>query len=92
MNVRWLFPYRTHLEDEIEFLRAQLAQQARRYDELQAMLLQPKPAATAPRAPAPIVMPKPMGWDAYRASRRAEYRAEEDLAAEEAKIDGGNDA
>lgn len=65
-----LFPYRVHLEREVEYLRGQLAQKERRIDEmLEAM----KPAPVAPRAPreaAKPLAPAVLGWDAYRLNKR----------------------
>jgi len=69
----WLFPYRTHLELEVEYLRAQVAQKQRRVDEFQEMFakislraVQPRERGAAPVAPEV----KPKGWDEYRARRR----------------------
>lgn len=77
MSVVWLdslrgflFPYRTHLEEEVDYLRAQLAQRQRRIDELQESLIEAK----TPRPPAPRPEPKPMppvkprGWEKMRTS------------------------
>ena len=64
---RFLFPFRDHLEGEIAFLKAQLAQRSRKVDELQEVLIAiAKPAPIAPR-PAPVpVAPLKTGWNAYR--------------------------
>lgn len=62
-----IFPMRTHLEQEISYLKQQLAYQQRRGDELTAKLIAlATPEAKQPRhAPAvPKIVAK--GWDAYR--------------------------
>ncbi|MFP5230785.1 MAG: hypothetical protein ACLGXA_24475 [Acidobacteriota bacterium] len=67
-----LFPYRTHLEAEVAYLKGQLAQRQRRVDELQEALI----AAKAPMPPQPRSEPaapspaKPRGWNAWRESRK----------------------
>ena len=71
-----LFPYRTHLEAEVEYLREQLAQEKRRVVELQNAILemkQPSPRVYLSNAtdkqPVKVTV-QPRGWDAYRAARR----------------------
>src|SRR6202034_572674 len=81
----FLFPYRTHLEEEIAdlkfrhvqevtYLRSQLAQRQRRVDELQEFLIESRNKNPPPRAPRPEPPPphaaKPVGWDAFRNSRK----------------------
>ncbi len=79
--MNWLeafFPYRSHLEREIEYLRAQLAQQQRRRDELEAVLAEiAKPRPTVKFKPEldgkwTKVERRPLGWDDYRANQRAQ--------------------
>ena len=72
----FLFPLRTHLESEIEYLRSQLAQKQRRIDELQDALVvvaTPAPKVQFEREPSGKLIPvQPRGWDAWRAARRSE--------------------
>lgn len=82
MNLTWLFPYRAHLEAEIDYLRAQLAQKQRRIDALQESLIEiSKPA---PRVylskddPKIQVRVQPKGWDAVRADRKANPEPKEE--------------
>jgi len=69
-----LFPYRSHLEQEIEYLRQQLSQKQRRVDELQEKLvelLKPPAKIQFERKPDGKLVPiQPRGWDAVRAMRR----------------------
>jgi hypothetical protein len=73
--VPFLFPYRAHLEAEIDWLKAQLAQKQRRMDELQDALIEIKKPSLKiqyERKPDGQMIPvQPRGWDAYRAFRRA---------------------
>lgn len=49
---RALFPYRSHLEDEIVYLRTQLARANRRIDELEGRITPiPQPRRPAPKLP-----------------------------------------
>lgn len=70
----FLFPYRTHLEAEVEYLRAQLAQKQRRIDEGDqrwkdfTALNRKEPRGTPPGLH-PV---KARGWDAYRAQQKEE--------------------
>jgi hypothetical protein len=68
-----LFPYRAHLEAEIEYLREQVAQKQRRIDILlDAVVKAAAPKAVIPREPpAPIKSVQPRGWDEVRAARKA---------------------
>jgi hypothetical protein len=72
-----LCPCRSHLEREVEYLRAQLAQRQRRVDELQESLIESlieskNPPLRGPRPePPPLLQTKPVGWEAFRASRKA---------------------
>jgi hypothetical protein len=70
-----LFPYRTHLEHEIDYLKAQLAQERRRVD---VLLEKPKPVTAGGmiQAKKPISSPTPLGWDATRAERRHAERTQ----------------
>ena len=71
MNIRSfiaaIFPYRTHLEAEVEYLRAQLSQRQRRIDELidaiNKVALRPKEVKVPPPAPLPT---KPKDWNSFR--------------------------
>ena len=76
-----LFPYRTHLEREIDYLKAQLAQERRRVDVLhEQQKPQPKPitAGEMMRTPKPII---PKGWDATRAEDRRNAKEPEKVPA-----------
>jgi len=67
----FLFPYRTHLEAEVEYLRSQLAQRQRRVDELQeAMVVVAVPPPKTPREPKPLPPVQPRGWEALRYQHR----------------------
>jgi len=70
MGMGWiaaLFPYRAHLEDEIDYLRGQLAQKQRRIDELQdRMVFAPPVRAKDPVPTAKASKIAPRGWDEYR--------------------------
>lgn len=68
----FLFPYRAHLEEEVDYLRAQLAQRQRRVDELQEALIESKtPPAKTPRSePRPLPPVKPRGWEEFRRSHK----------------------
>jgi hypothetical protein len=76
--LKYIFPYRYHLEAEVSYLQNQLSQERRRSDELQGAFreLLTKIGAKALQAPAerkpvpPPVEAKPRGWDQYRANRR----------------------
>lgn len=70
MNI--LFPMRVHLAEEIDYLRAQVAQKQRRIDELQEALIElkkPAPKVIMPPVETKIVR-QPLGIDAVRAARR----------------------
>lgn len=78
--LKYIFPYRTHLENEIEYLKAQLAQKQRRIDEMMDAInrVALKKAEPVERKQAKAVIPvQPKGWDAYRASRRLDGDTEE---------------
>jgi DNA-directed RNA polymerase subunit F len=76
-----IFGYRKHLEEEVDYLRSQLAQKQRRIDELQEKLLEIAKPVVKPiqeRKPAEKVRPiQPRGWDEVRAHRRANPAPEE---------------
>lgn len=84
----FLFPLRTHLIDEIEYLRGQVAQKQRRIDELQdalAEIAKPAPKVQFERKPDGKLVPvQPRGWDAWRAAKRAEPKEEEANGTEQA--------
>lgn len=75
-----LFPYRTHLECEIEYLKAQLAQERRRVDVLVEQKLIPQLGERPLRMPVDGLkasrFPIPKGWDATRAEERRHAEAE----------------
>lgn len=73
MNLAWLFPYRSHLEAEIEYLRAQCAQKDRRIHELQealAEIAKPAPKVYLQPETRTKIRVQPKGWDAFRADRK----------------------
>ena len=74
-----IFPMRTHLLAENEWLKSQLAQERRRVDVLQEGLIAAKrPSVLVPSARVnPGTKPKPVGWEATRAEMRNEIRDEE---------------
>ena len=76
-----IFPYRTHLEQEIVWLQDQLAQKQRRIDEMQEKLLDlPRavPKVQYERKPDGKLVPvQPRGWEAFRAARRANPETED---------------
>lgn len=62
-----VFPFRAHLEAEIDYLKAQLAQERRRSDELRQALVEVKmPKLVLRDVPRPTANPKPQGWEAFR--------------------------
>jgi len=69
-----LFPYRAHLEDEVVYLRSQLAQKDRRLVEMQdtlaVMATGSSKTPREPREPKPPVHGQPIGWDAKREQLR----------------------
>jgi hypothetical protein len=74
-----IFPLRTVLLAEIEYLKSQLAQERRRVDVLQEGLIQakrPSGLMTQRAQVNPTTKPKPVGWEATRAEIRNE-RADE---------------
>lgn len=76
-----LFPYRTHLEEEVVYLKGQLAQKQRRIDELQEQLVGLlKPAPKTPRSVPPVPAIVAKGWDGYRASKRGEANDSSEVA------------
>jgi hypothetical protein len=84
-----LLPYRAHLEDEVDYLRGQVAQKQRRIDEMQATIntftlgLVKKTAER--REPVSIPNNKPRGWDDYRRTRKHDSEASEDGSQEGSK-------
>lgn len=84
-----VFPLRTVLLAEIDYLKSQLAQERRRVDVLQEALAATKrPALFVPAAKVnPIIKPKPVGWEATRAEMRNE-RIEEVPARSDAGSEG----
>ena len=81
--VDMMFPYRTHLEREIDYLKAQLAQERRRVDVLQEQLKpQPKPVTAGEMVRHVLrgtIIPK--GWDATRAEDRRNAKEPEEVPA-----------
>ena len=76
----FLFPLRSALLAEIEYLKSQLAQERRRVDVLQEGLIQAKRPSVLMTQRAqvnPTTKPKPVGWEATRAEIRNESREEE---------------
>ncbi len=68
-----LFPYRTHLEQEVEWLKSQLAQAHRRLDEyldIEKASLVPEKKPAPPAKEKKTVRVQPIGWDAYREDLR----------------------
>lgn len=64
---RALFPFRTKLLEDIDYLRAQLSQKQRRIDELQeALIAIAKPAPLAPRSSPLPVAPLNRGWESFK--------------------------
>lgn len=83
-----IFPMRTHLLAENEWLKSQLAQERRRVDVLQEGLIVAKRPSVlvAPSARVnPGIKPKPVGWEATRAEIRNETRDEEVTARPDAR-------
>ena len=91
-----LFPYRTHLESEVEYLRDQLAQEKRRCVELQNAILdlkQPSPKvylSSATDKPPVKVTIQPKGWDAYRAAKRQENQDAESERRDDVRVTDGS--
>ena len=74
-----LFPLRTVLMAEIDYLKSQLAQERRRVDVLQEGLIQAKRPSVLMTQRAqvnPTTKPKPVGWEATRAEIRNERAGE----------------
>jgi hypothetical protein len=68
-----LFPYRTHLEEEIIYLRGLVSQKDHRIHELQDLLAKQGTRAIVPRETHIPVIPvkiQPKGFDELRAERR----------------------
>jgi hypothetical protein len=73
--MNWLFAYRAHLNEEIDYLKDQLAQRQRRIDELQESLIQiaQKPTMKVQHRQAPdgkLAPIQPRGWEELRKQRR----------------------
>lgn len=88
----FLFPYRTHLEREIEYLKSQVAQHQRRIDvlterpPLKDVLAKDLMRPAVPRTNRPT----PIGWEATRAQERANYVAKAQLAGVPAEPSSGS--
>lgn len=68
--VHMLFPYRTHLEAEVLYLRSQLARADRRIEELEGKLTPiPAPHRPAPKLP---TLKQPIDWKSYKDMNRQE--------------------
>jgi len=69
-----IFGFRKHLEDEIEYLRGQLAQKQRRVDELQEALVavaKPAPRVVFEKKPdGKLVKVQPKGWEEVKSYKR----------------------
>ena len=83
LSIVWAFlnPHKQHLNEEIEYLRNQLAQRQRRIDELQEALIEAakKPAMKIQykQEPSGKLTPlQPRGWEEYRAQRRQDQAKE----------------
>lgn len=74
--LRLIFPYRTHLEQEVEYLKAQLAQNQRRVDEMRELVSNwaSKIAEKKPREPLiePMNPVKPTGFGEYKQKLRSQ--------------------
>lgn len=67
---RALFPYRSHLEDEIVYLRAMLARSDRRIEELEGRITPiPQPRRPAPKLP---TLKQPVDWATFKQMSREE--------------------
>jgi hypothetical protein len=85
----FMFPLRTELLAEIDYLKSQLAQERRRVDVLQEGLIQAKRPSVLMTQRAqvnPTTKPKPVGWEATRAEIRNE--PEEVSARPDTRSDG----
>lgn len=84
--IEYLFPYRTHLEREVEYLRAQVAQQRRRLDEVENAMLEVirELGKKEPRKDVakPVVTIKARGWEAYRAQAKKEMEESNEIQGE----------
>ncbi len=88
-----LFPYRAHLNREIEYLRTQLAQERRRLDILIEKSGQPKVVERIPPMKPLVGKSVPKGWDATRFDERAkEVPARSDAGSEGEIEDSGSAA
>ncbi len=70
---RFIFPYRAFLQEEIEYLKTQLAQKDRRLDQLLSDLVaikSPRPFIPPPVSTKPLAPVSPKGWDAVRRARQ----------------------
>lgn len=68
--VHMLFPYRTHLEAEVLYLRSQLARADRRIEELEQRLNPvAKPHRVAPKLPE---LKQPIDWKSFKDMNRQE--------------------
>lgn len=66
--VHMLFPYRTHLEAEVLYLRSQLARAGRRIEELEQRLNPvAKPHRVAPKLPE---LKQPIDWKSFKDMNR----------------------
>lgn len=69
----FMHPVRVRLQAENDYLKAQVAYQQRRGDELQARLIALlMPTQRIERKPPPAFNPTKTGWDSYRAAKRGE--------------------
>lgn len=67
---KMLFPYRTHLEAEVLYLRSQLARADRRIEEIEGKLTPiPAPHRPAPKLP---TLKRAINWETYKEMNREE--------------------
>jgi L-lactate utilization protein LutC len=98
-----MFGYAKHLEQEIEYLRGQLAQKERRIDEMQQMLnssvryIQDRAKTELKRriensvdntSTSRIPTAQPLGWDQVRATMRLQPKPKPEDKPEKEKADG----
>lgn len=84
-----LFPYRTHLEDEVKYLREQLAQKQRRIDEMRDWQQRFVGALTkrTEKKPPALVPVRPHGWEQARRAWHGSTESGTD-AGRESEVDG----
>jgi hypothetical protein len=84
-----IFPYRYHLEQEIEYLKGQLAQEKRRIVELQDKIVLAALRQQIQRpAPAPVEPVKPRDWQSFKKEAYAAQATEKPVSAVSEASDG----